>query len=1013
MGISTQEAAAKRRLWWMVLLSFVLQMGLAAWTQSYPYDAGCFEAWSLRIADLGPAEFYGSEYFCDYPPGYILMSWLPGMLLKIVPAAAEAVRRMVIAFWPSLATALCGPVVYRFARKHTSVDWSMRCAAAAMFCPALLFNTGVWGQIDGVFALAILGGFVLLEEKRWLPGAFCFGIGLVIKPQALLVGPVLAICFLMPILFGKDNKERLQGFKTGVLGVVAALVPVLCCGVLFWGFSDLIPGLMSKYFTTTTSYPYGTINAANLIAFLGGEWKPQTDPVMLFGMPLMSWQTLGTMLLVLVTVWVFIWSLRAWKNGTFSPTLTAAVYAVCVFTFGHRMHERYMIFALVLLVAAAARFEDRALLGISGGFTLTSLFNMALVYCTVGGEDEFLSNALNSFMLKNIGLATTVLCVLLMYLAWKRSAPVAAKSPKAAKKTIQPTNQLEKTAVEARKMPAWTRKEALALVGLTAVTALVSFVYLGDLTAPQNPVDTNEREPVKYTIQPEGTPAEIWVYPGISSHNDGHFTLVDANGMTQVDMALDHSNPFQWKQFPLNGAVGPYTVTISNGQVMEISLRDSENQPLPASADPDCYLLDEQNLVPKKISQLNSFYFDEIYHARTGYEHLHKMKVYETTHPPMGKNFIAMGIALFGMTGFGWRFFGTLFGVLMVPALYDLVRRLTHKPYYAFFAASLLALDFMRFSQSRLATIDSYVVLFILLGADMMLWYCQSVLEKGVDHSILPMALGGIAFGFGCASKWTGLYAGAGLAVLYFGVLWRRSRILLERPGKKAKERCEKEVFVALAGGVVFFVVVPLLIYWASYLPYVWRNPNFGFADWWRCQDSMYWYHSTLESTHPFASEWYTWPLNARPVWYYSAKQLPENMAASIAGFISPALIVAGVIGWLMLAYRQMVGRGSAEGGFILVVTLSSLLPWVLVSRCTFLYHFFPCVPMLAAAAALVLSQWEDTAGSVKVRRWAVAILAAALVLFAWFYPVLSGLPIPKWWASTLELLPTWGFYLL
>ena len=1010
MGISTQaEHSAKRRLWWMVLLSFVLQMGLAAWTESYPYDAGCFEAWSLRIADLGPAQFYGSEYFCDYPPGYILMSWLPGVLLKIIPTAAVAVRRMVIAFWPSLATALCGPVIYRFARKHTSAEWSMRCAAAAMFCPALLFDSGVWGQIDGVFALAMLCCFVLLEEKRWIPGAVCFGLGLVIKPQALLVGPVLAICFLLPILFGKDNKERLQGLKNGVLGVVAALAPVLCCGVLFWGFSGLVPGVMSKYFTTTTSYPYGTINAANLIAFLGGEWKAQTDPVVLFGAPMMSWQTMGTVLLVLVTVFVFVWSIRAWKNGVFSPTLAAAVYAVCVFTFGHRMHERYMIFALVLLAAAAARFENRPLLGLSGGLGLTSLVNMALVYCTVGGEDEFLSNTLNSFMLKNIGLATTVLCILLMYLAWKCSTPAATKPVATAKKLEV---QRELPAEQVRKMPAWTQREALTLAALTAATALISFVYLGELSAPQNPVDTNGDQSVQFTIQPEGAAAELWLYPGISSNNDGHFTLTDTNGVIQVDVALDHSNTFQWKKFSLNGAAAPYTVTISNGQVMEISLRDSTNQQMPVAAEPDCALLDEQNLVPEKISQLNSFYFDEIYHARTGYEHLHKMKVYETTHPPMGKNFIALGIALFGMTGFGWRFFGTLFGVLMVPALYDLVRRLTRKPYFAFFAATLLALDFMRFSQSRLATIDSYVVLFILLGADMLLWYCQSVLEKGVDHSILPMALGGLAFGFGCASKWTGMYAGAGLAVLYFGVLWQRGRILLARPGKKAKERFEKEVFVALAGGVVFFVVVPLLIYWASYLPYVWRNPNFGFADWWRCQDSMYWYHSTLESTHPFASEWYTWPLNARPVWYYSGKDLPENMAASIAGLISPALIVAGVIAWLRLAYRQMIGRGSAEGGFLLVVTLSSLLPWVLVSRCTFLYHFFPCVPMLAAAAALVLSQWEDAVGGVKARRWAVGILAAALVLFIWFYPVLSGLPIPKWWASTLELLPTWGFYL-
>ena len=40
-------------------------------------------------------------------------------------------------------------------------------------------------------------------------------------------------------------------------------------------------------------------------------------------------------------------------------------------------------------------------------------------------------------------------------------------------------------------------------------------------------------------------------------------------------------------------------------------------------------------------------------YKRQGYEQLHKMPVYETTHPPLGKDLIMVGIAMFGMTGFG------------------------------------------------------------------------------------------------------------------------------------------------------------------------------------------------------------------------------------------------------------------------------------------------------------------------------------------------------------------------
>ena len=129
----------------------------------------------------------------------------------------------------------------------------------------------------------------------------------------------------------------------------------------------------------------------------------------------------------------------------------------------------------------------------------------------------------------------------------------------------------------------------------------------------------------------------------------------------------------------------------------------------------------------------------------------------------------------------------SLFGVLLVPLAWCFVRRLTRKPWAAVTAGVLLALDFMRFSQSRLATIDVHGTFFILLGAYCMVWYCQRVLTDGVNRALLPMALGGVAFGLGCAAKWTGIYAGAGLAVLYLGVLYARWQ--QNRPGFRAEFR--------------------------------------------------------------------------------------------------------------------------------------------------------------------------------------------------------------------------------
>ena len=238
------------------------------------------------------------------------------------------------------------------------------------------------------------------------------------------------------------------------------------------------------------------------------------------------------------------------------------------------------------------------------------------------------------------------------------------------------------------------------------------------------------------------------------------------------------------------------------------------------------------------------------------------------------------------------------------------------------------------------------------------------------------------------------------LAVLYLGVLYARWR--QDQPG------FGREFRTAFLGGIAFYVVLPLSIYIASYLPYWWRDPGFSLADWWRCQVSMYNYHSTLEATHPFESRWYTWLLGLRPVWYYRNAYLPAGLKASIAGMAGPVIWLGGLAALLWLLWRQVSGRGSYAGAGVLILYGTQLIPWMLVSRCTFLYHYFPSSMFCLAALALALATAQDQR---RAKRLSAALCAAALVLFVWYYPALSGLPIAAWRADLLNLLPSFGFY--
>lgn len=959
--------------------AFLLQAVLQGATEGYSYDMGCFYAWAGRLASLGPGEFYSPDYFADYPPGGILALYPAGIIRNLLGLEMDSVAwKLVLGFLPALAVCGIAYLTWSQARRVMDSSLALRLTALVAFNPALLYAMGIWKQVDSLFLLALAASFVQLERKRYLPAAFLYGLALSLKPQALLAGPILALAFLEPL-----RKDLAKGLKNLLAGAAASVGTVLAIGLPFYG-TQVLSETWNRYFGTFSSYPYASVNGFNFMAALGGNWVLQEEKLFF-----LTWQQWGTAAIAVVTLFV-VW--LAWKgvrNDRFSPLLLGAVYLVGVFTFGHRMHERYLLAGVVFTFLAAARSKDRRLALQGAGLSLVCTLNLAVVYTHVGTENEWLTDELSQIMMRICGLATVLLWAAL---AWTAVSLTLEGKRYPLKKAAAPLGE---------KMPSWTRGEVIALAVLTFAVGVLSFFRLGDLQAPQTVEDRLGQEPLTLNLTLEQPAEAIWIYPQIQDSQGGTLRLTDFTGQVLLEQKLEQGGCFTWQSYPIASTDQSLTLTLENARVIEVSFRNGEGEQIPVEADQENFLLDEQELVPQTISYLNSFYFDEIYHARTGYEELMGMSIYETTHPPLGKDFIMLGIALLGMCGFGWRFFGTLFGVLMVPLFYLVARRLTRNREVSFFGALILAFDFMRYTQSRMATIDTYPAFFILLGAGCMIWYRDRVLEKGVHHAILPMVLGGIAFGLGCASKWTGIYAGAGLAVVYFWTLWERSR---QQPAT-----LRREVTLAIFGGTVCFVVIPLGIYLASYLPYTWGENGFTLTDWWNTQVGMFQYHSQLTATHPYESPWYTWMFDLRPVWYYLNGNLEPGVRGSIAGFYNPVLAWGGLAALLALAARAIKEGMEPKTRLVVIFFLSQLLPWVLVTRCTFLYHYWAS----ALFALLALVVWMSRLAALRprlARGWMKGLAGAAAMLFILYFPVLSGLPVGEGWVSWLRILPSWFF---
>ncbi len=569
----------------------------------------------------------------------------------------------------------------------------------------------------------------------------------------------------------------------------------------------------------------------------------------------------------------------------------------------------------------------------------------------------------------------------------------------------------------------FTRADWLAMLAITAVYAVVAFAGLGDNTAPQTFLHFEQGN---YYAQIDlGEARELTAiryYPGLctadytlqlSADGENWITQTDADGGS--GMTQEYSELFRWCDATLSEGNGPvrYVRIISGGEeyLGEVALYGADGELIPAdefTLAGGCEALgDEQDTIPDEYDYKNGTYFDEIYFPRTALEMIMNIWPYEITHPPLGKAIISLGIRLFGMTPFGWRFMGVLFGILMLPALYVLLKRMFGYTAVSACGTIIFAFDFMHYTQTRLATIDSYAVFFTLLMYLFMYFWLTE--PEGSRRRLMWLGLSGASFGLGAASKWVCIYAGGGLGVIW--LLYWIVRLVRER------DRAVTPLLKNILWCLLFFVCVPGLIYYVSYWSYA---PSQGVDGPLRLfksgylkivldnQSYMWNYHSGLVSTHPYSSKWYQWLLDIRPILYY-LHYFGDGTKSAFGAFSNPLVCWGGlcaIVGLVRIAVRDRDERAI----FILLGYLANLLPWVLVSRLTFAYHYFPCTLFLVLALGYVFADLRRR--DPNWRRWLVSFTAVCVGLFIVFYPVLSGMRVSMQYTTTFTkwFVDTWPF---
>ena len=552
-----------------------------------------------------------------------------------------------------------------------------------------------------------------------------------------------------------------------------------------------------------------------------------------------------------------------------------------------------------------------------------------------------------------------------------------------------------------------TARDFFCMAAFTLIFGICIFYRLGSLHTPETfePIKVGEVGENEIVLQFDGEQpiSGISVYLGYKGKREISFSVYDRSTDTWEIVKSRYSveSAFCWNDVEIDRTVSSLGMVLmeDKAQIMEIvCLNDAGEPVLPANAADYPQLFDEQELFIREPTYYDETMFDEVYHGRTAYEFLHGLSIYENTHPPLGKSIISIGIALFGMNPFGWRFMCALFGTLLIPLMYLFARKIFCRTDIACLSAVLSGTAFMNTTLSRIATIDILVAFFSMLMFFGMYGYIQALSEnKPMWQQRLWLLSGGISMGLAVAIKWTGVYAAAGIAVLFF---W----FLLEYIGG-IKGIKEHRSFLVKTGlwCVLCFIVIPFGIYTLSYLPFVKAYPDKGlFGHMIANAALMLSYHSSCVFDHPYSSEWYQWLYGSKPL-ADSRVYFADGTVSVVMTFLNPLLAVGGLIALLHQFYLWK-RKHCRRALFLIIAYASMLLPWLFVHRTVFVYQYF------ISSLILVLMIGNSVSVSRHRKRNILVLSGISIALYVLYYPVLTGQSIRVDFVNqVLEVLADWN----
>lgn len=455
------------------------------------------------------------------------------------------------------------------------------------------------------------------------------------------------------------------------------------------------------------------------------------------------------------------------------------------------------------------------------------------------------------------------------------------------------------------------------------------------------------------------------------------------------------------------------------------------------------------------LDQFNKLVFDEVYFPKFAYDYLNQDRFFHV-HPPLGKYTQAAGIWIYNhlpwvddpaigtvelaeLNAHSWRWVNATFGSFLILIVGFTVLLLTRNRLFTLLAALFVMVDGSLIVASRYGLSNVQIVFFGFLS---MYFLVKSLTAKTNHRRWLIIC--GLFLGCTYSIKWNGLgysliawciLIGATLCLYADKELAKVEASLKNKEDettakKKKKSKAKKEEVIETSAAakidstsvfariklyeyVGYLMILPAILYASMWIPDLnlnSRHAEYGFIG---MHKQMSGYHGKTigADVHPYCSKWYTWPILKRPISYYFNKKNEKQpdgefkkIVRDVHLFGNPALYWMGVAAlvWVIIMWLYsalvwvrlgVIHQNLMVYSFITFGFLANFLPWMLVSRCTFFYHYQSASVFKFLALAWVTSELFK-AKALYFKGMAAVIVLLVISAFIYWLPINLGLPI-------------------